>query len=622
MEKRGFYWRIMVVFIVGLILGAAVPSSVIAHKSGTIEDRIGGYNISELEKELGAEEYGHDCYENEDYILLIFYAEEPKAYPEVSKVTLVLYDKNNKCFSDDHEKAFELYREWYLKEHKKEISDKFGKVIEGEGFMEAIINLEDWASESGELPSFIEEGLKAAGLEALSYIIGAPIGTLYTLISIAGIPFTADHALSDFESVQETEKNRINKLSDDLEKYDDNPSQEDLRSEILNVEGWKIGVYKDTYIDWRVIPPKIEKGYEETEELTWNQVFTYYGDNKRAEGWFADGTAIDICYANVTGGLWVTDAAEAKNKAVEIMAEFVNNPTQENYRDAWIQLLKSADLIRISYIFKSMVHSQWAHYTGSERYLYYEPSFDSQIILPYPYSPALYDVQGYYYNPEGAGMFAQGSWEDIPWPFDENNVYDAIDAGKNASYWKETSDGIIRNYLLLSGKLADNTELFVPGEENKADLTITSLSWSPEEPEEGEEVTFSYTIKNQGAGEAGKSRTALFIDGEKVCEDDVNSLDPGSYSKETFGYRWKATVGMHEIRVVGDYYGDVEESDEGNNEMRKMLLTGEGDITKLIDEFIAWWNENKEDLFKAAHEFVDEIFKAIDELISEYKKEK
>lgn len=46
------------------------------------------------------------------------------------------------------------------------------------------------------------------------------------------------------------------------------------------------------------------------------------------------------------------------------------------------------------------------------------------------------------------------------------------------------------------------------------------------------------------------------------------------------------------------------------------------DITELIDEFIAWWNENKGELFKAAHELVDGIFKSIDELISEYQKEK
>ncbi len=107
-----------------------------------------------------------------------------------------------------------------------------------------------------------------------------------------------------------------------------------------------------------------------------------------------------------------------------------------------------------------------------------------------------------------------------------------------------------------------------------------------------------------------------------MCEDAVNSLDPGFYSKETFSCKWKATAGMHEIRVMADCKGDVEESEEGNNVMTGMLLTGVGDIIKLIDEFIAWWNENKEELFKAAHEFIDEIFKAIDELISEYKKGK
>jgi len=173
-------------------------------------------------------------------------------------------------------------------------------------------------------------------------------------------------------------------------------------------------------------------------------------------------------------------------------------------------------------------------------------------------------------------------------------------------------------------KTKERVTFYLGGETviDKPDLTIPSFSWSPEEPEEGAEVTFSYTIKNHGAGKAGASKTALFIDGEKVCEDGVNSLDSGSDSRETFGYRWKATAGAHEIRVVADCKGDVEESNEGNNEMSGILLTGEEDITKLIDEFIVWWNENKGELFKAAHEFIDEIFKAIDELISEYKKEK
>ena len=208
MGKNGLYRKIVAVFIMGLIVGAAVPDSVMAHKSGTAQDKewmIGGYFISELEKELGAEVYGHDRYENEDYILVIFPVEKPRIYPEISKVKLLLYDKNSDCFSDNHEKAFELHRDWYLKEHRMEINEQMGTVIEEEGFMEAIISLDDWASENGELPSFIEEGLIAAGLEVLGQIIEAPLHTLYILIGVAGIPFTADHALSDFESAQETE---------------------------------------------------------------------------------------------------------------------------------------------------------------------------------------------------------------------------------------------------------------------------------------------------------------------------------------------------------------------------------------------------------------------------------
>jgi len=624
MGKNNFYQKILAILIIGLILGATVPSGVVAHKSGTIQNRervIGGYSISELEEELGTEEYGHDCYENDDYILLIFRVEKPKAYPEVAKVKLVLYDKNSECFSGDHEKAFELYRDRYLKEHKEEINEQMGTAIEAEGFMEAIISLDDWTSENGKIPSFIDEALKAALFELISYIIEAPIATVITLINIGLIHHTADHAISDFESAQETENNRVNKLSIELKEYDESPSQ-DVKNEILNIENWKIGVYKNTYIDWSVIPPEIKKGYEVTEGLTWNQVFTYYKDDKynRAEGWFADGTAINICYANVTGELWVKDADEAKNNAVEKMREFVNSPTQENYRDAWIMLVESADLIRISYIFESMIHTQNADGAyNCHAPLFKERTRPSRMILPYPYSDSLYNLKGWYHPKEGFVEYSSWDASEVSKCYQMKN---AIDASKKASYWKETSYGIITNYLLLSGKLADNTELFVPGEENKADLTITSLSWSPEEPEEGDVVTFSYTIKNQGTGKAGASKTVLFIDGKKICEDDVNSLDSGAYSKETFRYGWKATVEVQEIRVVADYYGNVKESEEGNNRMAKILLAGEGDITKIIDEFISWWNENKDELIESAHELIEAFFDFVDELISEYEKEK
>ena len=91
---------------------------------------------------------------------------------------------------------------------------------------------------------------------------------------------------------------------------------------------------------------------------------------------------------------------------------------------------------------------------------------------------------------------------------------------------------------------------------------------------------------------------------------------------ETFRCKWEATAGVHEIRVVADYYGTVEESEDGNNEMRKMLLTGEGEFTKIIDALVAWWNENKDEVFEALHELIEAILEFIDELISEYEKVK
>lgn len=51
-------------------------------------------------------------------------------------------------------------------------------------------------------------------------------------------------------------------------------------------------------------------------------------------------------------------------------------------------------------------------------------------------------------------------------------------------------------------------------------------------------------------------------------------------------------------------------------------LSDKSEITKYINSLISWWNENKDETFIAAREFIKEIFKLIDELISEYEKAK
>lgn len=124
----------------------------------------------------------------------------------------------------------------------------------------------------------------------------------------------------------------------------------------------------------------------------------------------------------------------------------------------------------------------------------------------------------------------------------------------------------------------------------ESDLTITSLTLSPENPKLGDKVTFSYKIENQGTRKARTSKIALFIDGKKVCEDDVNRLDSADYSRGAFStegpkwlgplskffsseYKWKVTAGEHEIRVVADYDEDVDESNEGNNEITRNIRT-------------------------------------------------
>ena len=109
-------------------------------------------------------------------------------------------------------------------------------------------------------------------------------------------------------------------------------------------------------------------------------------------------------------------------------------------------------------------------------------------------------------------------------------------------------------------------------EEKKPDLTITDIWWDIENPKIGDEVTFSYTVKNQGAVDTpSEFNNVLYIDGVRWDLSARISLSAGEARDNYFPHRWVATAGDHTIKVIADGYGDIDESDETNNASIKTL---------------------------------------------------
>ncbi len=95
------------------------------------------------------------------------------------------------------------------------------------------------------------------------------------------------------------------------------------------------------------------------------------------------------------------------------------------------------------------------------------------------------------------------------------------------------------------------------------DLIVLNISWSPENPSESDNVTFTVTIKNQGSGRADYPSVACYIDDAYLASASVNEMAPGATVTKTFN--WIARVGSHAITAIVDKDNRITESDETNN---------------------------------------------------------
>jgi subtilase family serine protease len=98
-----------------------------------------------------------------------------------------------------------------------------------------------------------------------------------------------------------------------------------------------------------------------------------------------------------------------------------------------------------------------------------------------------------------------------------------------------------------------------------ADLVVTNIAWSPHEPAQGETITFTVTVRNQGDAPADASQLECFIDGASAARIEYSPIGPGITTTCTF--TWPAASGEHNIRAVVDPGNEIEESNDGNNDV-------------------------------------------------------
>jgi uncharacterized repeat protein (TIGR01451 family) len=97
------------------------------------------------------------------------------------------------------------------------------------------------------------------------------------------------------------------------------------------------------------------------------------------------------------------------------------------------------------------------------------------------------------------------------------------------------------------------------------DLAIDSVSWSPANPVELSNVTFTAIIRNRGYGKATGTYVSCIIDGKQISSLTTGEIPAGGTGKVFFVYAF--APGEHTIKLIADVNDEICESNESNNEM-------------------------------------------------------
>ena len=129
-----------------------------------------------------------------------------------------------------------------------------------------------------------------------------------------------------------------------------------------------------------------------------------------------------------------------------------------------------------------------------------------------------------------------------------------------------------------------------PAQKERPDLFISSLTFSDDNPEEGDTVTMDAVVKLLGLSINESFEVGFFLDapdGEQIGSAfvDGNNLSVGIEHGFNVSASWKATSGAHTIYVIADHTDIVDESEE-KNELSKVITvksdSDEDDVTSMV----------------------------------------
>lgn len=102
----------------------------------------------------------------------------------------------------------------------------------------------------------------------------------------------------------------------------------------------------------------------------------------------------------------------------------------------------------------------------------------------------------------------------------------------------------------------------------KPDLSISSITWTPVNPEIGKAVTLSVVIQNTGTIPASAGAVDIYFDGTKIGSVSYAAIPAAGNITKTFDVSAsKITAGNHLVRVVADTTATSAEISETNNEL-------------------------------------------------------
>ncbi len=135
----------------------------------------------------------------------------------------------------------------------------------------------------------------------------------------------------------------------------------------------------------------------------------------------------------------------------------------------------------------------------------------------------------------------------------------------------------------------NRTEQMYVGQTAQPDLIINSITWTPLNPVPNQATAVTFTVKNIGDATAGASTTLAKIDNSIIGYVSTPSLAPGATYDFTRNVPPPAMPNPHTLSAAADYYNNVSESNEANNNRTEYMYLSFPDY---IVEDIFWSPEN------------------------------